>query len=438
MHVDSHYLDFGQVPVGDSSPYQWITIRNIGVLPMTDWAGGGVGSPFGSGQTCAPSLAPGNSCGFRYDFNPTQAGTFTDDATVSNNAGTFTVDVWGRGWQGFRAEYQQVTPRSLNFGPIGVGDSGEPLVANVTNDSQGEWITNFTGGEVDPPFGSSQNCAPSLGPGGTCQFTYTFNPTQAGIFTDTSNVSTSRDTFTIELQGEAIEMLSVTPLVLDFGYSEFGVSQAVTIVNTGDVAATDIAGGDVNAPFSASQNCGSKLNPGASCQWTYEYNPTENGRHTAISSISTSAGTFSIKLIGGVLAPTIEQVIQPEMIPPGGTSTISYTIHNPNAGASLYLVGFDNTFPQGMRVDNPPLDSTSSECGSPVFDPKSNDTSITVSGATIMPGKDCVVTLNVSADDHGQYTNTTDQVHCQYSSLGNTASATLTVGWWVYLPLLLR
>jgi hypothetical protein len=48
-----------------------------------------------------------------------------------------------------------------------------------------------------------------------------------------------------------------------------------------------------------------------------------------------------------------------------------------------------------------------------------------------------VVSLNVTAANIGVYNNTTGQVSSASGS-GNTASATLTVGSLVYLPLIIR
>ena len=127
----------------------------------------------------------------------------------------------------------------------------------------------------------------------------------------------------------------------------------------------------------------------------------------------------------------------PNQIGPGGISTLQYTLHNANEGFTLFDVGFDNTFPAGISVASPLLYSISPECGTPDFTPAIGAGSVTFTNATILGGDDCVINLNVSAADIGQYTNITTPVSSA-SGGGNTASAILSVGSVVYMPLIKR
>jgi len=99
----------------------------------------------------------------------------------------------------------------------------------------------------------------------------------------------------------ATPKLWVTPLVLDFGPVGVGMtsaSQVVTITNLGAATLTNFAGGGVNAPFHASQNCAGGVAPGASCQYFFNFAPSAVGTFTTTSNSSTSAGPFSIELRG--------------------------------------------------------------------------------------------------------------------------------------------
>jgi len=441
LHVNPLSLDFGSVRSGNTSDQQVVTIRNTGLSTLTNFAGGGVALPFSGSQNCAGGVPPGGTCQYFFSFSPTSSGTFAETSNSSTNAGSFAIDLQGQGRTGLFASGQRVTPRSLDFGPVGIGLGSGTLTVDVTNQSPFSAITGFAGGGVNPPFGASQNCAPSLPPGDTCQFFYTFDPTETGVFTTTSNVSNSAGSFTIELRGESVDAgLNASPLALDFGpvpVGNTGTAQVVTIKNTGMSTLTNFAGGGVNTPFSASQNCAGGVAPGGTCQFTYNFSPTETGLFTTTSNVSTNAGSFSILLIGGVDVPSIHQTFVPDQIPPGGTTTIQYTINNPNVAATLFDVGLSNTFPAGMSVAAPLMFSVSSECGSPTFAPTVGATSITFADATILGGDDCVINLNVTAADIGVYTNTTDPV-TSASGSGNAASASLTVGARLYLPMVLR
>jgi hypothetical protein len=431
-------LDFGPVGIGYTSNMLTITITNKGNATLTDFAGGGVYPPFGATQNCAGGVPPGGSCQYFFDFSPTAAGTFTETSNSGTNAGPFTIELMGRGRSIIFGSGQRVTPRSLDFGPVGVGLSGTTLTVIITNQSAFTSITDWAGGGVYAPFGATQDCAGGVAPGGECQFYYTFSPYDTGVFSTTSNVSNSFGSFSIELRGEGANAgLIVNPLVLDFGSVSpggSGVVQVVTIKNNGLRDLTNFAGGGVYSPFSASQNCAGGVVPGGECQFYYNFIPTEWGRFNTKSNVSTNAGSFSIQLFGGVEPPSITLSFLPKAIAPGGTATLQYTLHNPNASVTLFDVEFDNTFPAGMGVASPLLYSASAECGAPTFAPIIGATTITFANATLLGGDDCVVNLNVTAADIGIYENSTGQVSSASGS-GNIAGANLVVGWFVYLPL---
>ena len=295
-------LDFGSVLSGTTSSPQVVTVKNTGASLLTNFAGGSVPPPFSVvGSGCAGGLLPGESCQFTYRFSPTAGGTFTDTSSMYTNAGTFAVELWGRG-RTFLPSGQRVTPRSLDFGPVGVGATSDPLVVTITNQSF-LTLTNFAGGGVYPPFGAWQNCASGVPPFSSCQYTFRFSPTEAGVFTTTSNSSNSAGSFSIALRGTGVGPgLTASPLSLDFGPAKIGETsdpQVVTIRNTGMSTLTNFAGGGVYPPFSAFQNCASGVAPGASCQYTFYFAPTAQGRFAATSNSSTNAGSFTIHLQGG-------------------------------------------------------------------------------------------------------------------------------------------
>jgi len=308
---DAHALDFGNVftnrSIAGSSPEQVVTITNTGLAPLTDWAGGAVPSPFSASQDCniAGGVLPGHSCHYFFDFSTSTTGTFSATSTSSTNGGGITVDVSGAAHSILLAGGgQQITPRSLDFGPVGLGSSAQLQVA-ITNHSLQTNITGWAGGGVGAPFNGSQDCNVSGGltPGSTCHFYYSFSPTSAGPFSAVSSVSDSFGSFSVALQGTGVGPgINANFLWLDFGPVAFQArpQQIVTITNTGLSPLTGWAGGGVPAPFGASQDCniaGGVL-PGQSCHFFYTFSPTANGSFSATSTISSDGGTVSIKLQG--------------------------------------------------------------------------------------------------------------------------------------------
>ncbi len=305
-----HSLDFGNIFTNGTTPgvaaTQIVTITNTGLAPLTGWAGGAVPAPFNASQDCNISggVLPGHSCHYFFNFSTSAAGTYSATSSSNTNGGAIVVNISGKAHTNvLSGGGQQVTPRSLDLGPIGVGSTAQLLVA-VTNDGFVN-IASWAGGAVPAPFNGSQDCNVSGGltPGTTCHFYYTFNPTSAGPFTAVSNVSDSFGSFSINLQGTGIApSLTANPLWLDFGpvNAHVQTQQVVTITNTGLTPLTGWAGGAVPAPFNGSQDCnilGGVL-PGHSCHFYYTFSPTVDGSFSAVSTFSTNAGTTKIKLQG--------------------------------------------------------------------------------------------------------------------------------------------
>ncbi len=120
--------------------------------------------------------------------------------------------------------------------------------------------------------------------------------------------SQARTSVRASTQSEPMPGLWVTPLELDLGpvgVSDTSAIQTITITNVGDATLTNFAGGGVNAPFSAAQNCASGVPPGGSCQYFFSFSPTATGVFSTTSNSSTNAGPFTIILRGTGVGPEL-------------------------------------------------------------------------------------------------------------------------------------
>ena len=302
---DAHSLDMGSVYLGGSATEQVVTLRNVGLATLANFAGGAPGAPFSATQDCAGGVAPGASCHYNFNFSPDTAGSFTATSSSSTNGGPVSIALKGSGRSIIFGSGQRVSPLSLDFGPVGVGTTSPQLKTQIHNQSPLSDIAGFAGGGVSAPFSGSQDCASGVPAGGSCYFYYTFAPSAAGEFTATSNVSDSYGSFSIQLHGTGVApSKTVTPLWLDFGPVSLGgtsPTQTVTITNTGLSPITGWAGGAPGTPFSGSTDCGipGGLLPGNSCHLNYTFSPTASGFFTSDSNVSTNAGSFNILLQGG-------------------------------------------------------------------------------------------------------------------------------------------
>ncbi|MBN2388905.1 MAG: DUF11 domain-containing protein, partial [Anaerolineales bacterium] len=124
--------------------------------------------------------------------------------------------------------------------------------------------------------------------------------------------------------------------------------------------------------------------------------------------------------------PTISKSFSPGPVAVGGTSTLTFTITNPNPYAALSGIAFNDTLPPGLTVTTSGPTLT---CGGSL-----NTTApdmITFTGGTLAAGASCTLTgVTVTANTPGPHVNisgniSSDQTGTNYGP-GGTAAASLT------------
>ncbi|HEX8407520.1 MAG TPA: hypothetical protein VF883_01560 [Thermoanaerobaculia bacterium] len=175
-----------------------------------------------------------------------------------------------------------------------------------------------------------------------------------------------------------------------------------------------------------------------SCTASVNVTATTGGPHTNVSGFlsttegGTASGSVATATLTAVLPPVIDKTFITSPIIPGGTSTIVFSITNPNQDDALSGVAFSDTFPgvPGAMVVAAVPNASTSGCGAPAFAPGPGAGSISFSGGTIAAGGTCIVEVDVTAPTLGTYTNTTGNVSHIINGVpvnGNTGSDTLEV-----------
>ena len=100
----------------------------------------------------------------------------------------------------------------------------------------------------------------------------------------------------------------------------------------------------------------------------------------------------------GLSAPTIAKAFAPITIPAGGTSTITFTLTNPNA-ALLTVANFTDTYPAGM-VNTTGL-VVGGTCASVTYTAAAGGSSFDLDTANIPASGSCTVTVDVTATATG-------------------------------------
>ncbi|MBI5675510.1 MAG: DUF11 domain-containing protein, partial [Nitrospirae bacterium] len=192
---------------------------------------------------------------------------------------------------------------------------------------------------------------------------------------------------------------------------------------------------------------GGTLAASASCNVLVTVTATTAGPHQNISGSitstesgvnNTSTGIATASLTA-VLPPSIAKQFAPNPILTNGTSTLTFTITNPNQNDSLSGVAFTDIFPTlpvapGAMTAASPL-TTTNTCGGILQDSgggvlAAGDVGIWLTGGTIAGGGSCTVSVNVTAPANGTYNNTSGNVSHIINSAtvnGNTANDSLIV-----------
>ena len=122
---------------------------------------------------------------------------------------------------------------------------------------------------------------------------------------------------------------------------------------------------------------------------------------------------------------TIAKSFSPGSIPVGGTSTLSFTINNPNTEVNLSGVAFTDTFPSGLTVAGTP--AATNTCGG-TFTTVASSGSVSLSGGTVAANSSCTLSVAVTSSTAGTLNNTTGAISTNEAGTGSTSNtATLTV-----------
>ena len=141
---------------------------------------------------------------------------------------------------------------------------------------------------------------------------------------------------------------------------------------------------------------------------------------------ATGGATPSIQFVESLVnAPTISKAFSPTGIIAGGTSTVTLTLANPNAGLSLTGAKFtDSLF--SMSASGGAVGGTCA--GTTPNTLSGGATLLSFSGITIPAGGSCTVTFNVTSIILGVHTNTASGVSSDQALTGGTSNiATLSV-----------
>ncbi len=423
------------------------------------------------------TLASSSSCNFAVNVKGTAAGT------QNNTTGNVTSTEGGTGGTA-SASIAVVAPPSIAkaFGAANVPLNGTTsLTLTITNPAANtvaetgvafadalpagivvatpNGLANTCGGVVTAVAGSgnvslaggtvatSSNCTLTVNVTGTVTGNYT-NTTGAvtstnggtGAASNTANLTVAAPPTIVKAFGApSIPLTGVTSLT-------FNIQNPNTVITLTGTSFTDNlpAGLVVATPNNLNNTCGGAataaagsssvslaggtLAPTVSCTVSINVTGTLAGvKNNSVQVTSTDGGPGNTSNASITVAapPVIIKAFGAANIPLNVSTSLSFTIQNNNATGTLTGIGFSDTLPAGLLVSTP--NGLVGTCGSGTITATQGTNVINLLGATLASSSSCTFSVNVTGTAAGAKNNTTGNVTSIEGGTGGTASATVSV-----------
>jgi hypothetical protein len=446
---------------------------------LSDTCSGSATAIAGSGTVslASSSLAPGTSCTVSVDVQGTTSG-------VKNNSVQASDTTAGAG-NTSNALITVVAPPVIikAFGAASIPVNGSTsLTFTIQNNNTTVALTGVAFSDTLPaglvistPNGLTGSCGggtitatqgtnvislsgASLAASTPCTFSVNVTGTAAGTQNNTTGNVTSTEGGTGGTASASVDVVAPPSIAKAFGaasiplngtttvtftltnpaantVAESGVAFSDTLTGGLQVASTpgvsNTCGGTVTAAAnstSISLSGGSIATPGNSCTIVVNVTGTASGivpnTTGAVSSTNGGTGATSNTATLTVAAPpTISKAFGAATIPLNGTTSVTFTINNPNSNVTLNGVAFTDNLPAGLVVA--PTPNVSNTCSGSVTATASSS-SISLSGGVVNQAASCTLSVDVQGTTAGAKLNTTGAISSTEGGTG-TASNTATV-----------
>jgi len=141
-----------------------------------------------------------------------------------------------------------------------------------------------------------------------------------------------------------------------------------------------------------------------------------------ISYVGGSGNDVTLTALNG--PPTISKSFGVATLALNDSTTLTFTLANPDSGAALTGVGFTDALPAGLVVASP--NGLTGMCGGTVS-AVAGGSSVALANGALAAGGSCTITVNVTGVTTGAKNNTTSAVTSNEGGTGGTASASLKV-----------
>jgi hypothetical protein len=176
---------------------------------------------------------------------------------------------------------------------------------------------------------------------------------------------------------------------------------------------------------------GGSISAAGSCTVSASVTAPEGVYNNSVQVTSSNAGTGNTSMATVTVATPagLTKTFGAVSIGPGGSTTLSFTLTNPNHTITLDGLSFSDTLPAGLVV-SAPNGLSGSTCGGATILATPSTNLITVSGGALAAQASCTFSVNVTSSGAalGYLTNTTTTVTSLEALPGAMASAMLFIG----------
>jgi hypothetical protein len=350
--------------VGTTSAIQGITVENNSASTVTSiviaTSGTNAGDFAISSNNCSSSLAATTGCSFYVSFTPGAAGARVASVTITDSAGTQTLQLAGYGVTATSTAV--LVDSTLQYQNETIGFTSPNQSATFTNTGNTPLtITSVTPAGDTSDFAISTSCSTTnkLAAFSSCTVSATFTPTAAGKRTATAAIAytgASGSPVTVNFSGTGVTGtlgLTVSPTTIKFPSQVAGtqspISPNILLTNTGTSPVTIssiVLGGTNPADFAISNGCPSSLSQGPTgntCNVTVTFTPAAAAAYTATVTITDNAGAATVVNISGTgVADTKLLTVTPTSLTfdPQVTETTSATQYITVTNTGNYTVTF--------------------------------------------------------------------------------------------------
>lgn len=277
-------LSFSYQVVGKTSAAKSVTLTNTGNTALTVNSVN-VSGNFGETDNCAGNqVQPSNSCTIQVTFGPSSAASFSGILTINDSAGGSPQWV---SLSGLGLRPVSLTPVSMAFGTVNVGQTSTQQTATVTNNQSAALNLSFSASGNFSAVGSGSNpCGSTMAANGSCTISVSFAPTTNGSISGSLTLAHNAlfSPQVVDLSGTGASgstpPLTFSPTSLSFTKVAVGTTTSKTLTVTNSSGASiNISSVSASGNFSLSPTspCVGALTAGANCKFTVTFGPTNIG-----------------------------------------------------------------------------------------------------------------------------------------------------------------